>query len=173
MCSSVSPSLSVDNRATNTASAQYVTPPSSFIEPLTPPATDERFPQTKRILAYFKDLQSGHRKLCGEQTWIQFRLGEGEFDEVVRRLEGDPDLNRYVNDKIRYDYDGRTRQFVIRMLSDIHETFREALHQEIWKWIKRLGAREDNVGVFARGMADTEGALANYFYFRIPTAHSY
>jgi hypothetical protein len=49
------------------------------------------------------------------------------------------------------------------MLNDIHETFREALHQEIWKWIKGLATREDNVGIFARGMADTEGAPSYKF----------
>ena len=49
------------------------------------------------------------------------------------------------------------------MLSDIHETFREALHQEVWKWIKTLAVREDNVGIFARGMADTEGAPSYKF----------
>lgn len=27
---------------------------------------------------------------------------DGEFDEVVRRLEGDPDLDGYVKDKIRW-----------------------------------------------------------------------
>jgi len=49
------------------------------------------------------------------------------------------------------------------MLSDIHETFREALHQEIWQWIKTLAVREDNVGIFARGMANTEGAPSYKF----------
>jgi hypothetical protein len=49
------------------------------------------------------------------------------------------------------------------MPSVIHETFREALHQEIWRWIKELAARNDNVGIFARGMADTEGAPSYKF----------
>lgn len=66
-------------------------------------------------------------------------------------------------DAHRYDYDDRTRQLVIRMLSDVHETFREALHQEIWQWIKTLTVREDNVGTFASGMADTEGAPSYKF----------
>jgi len=96
-----SPSTTVDNRATNSTSGQYVTPPSSFIGPPTPPATDERFPQAERILEHFKDIQNGQRRLCGKQTWIQFWLADGEFDELVRRLEGNPDLNGYVKDKIR------------------------------------------------------------------------
>ncbi|KAF2450856.1 hypothetical protein P171DRAFT_348482 [Karstenula rhodostoma CBS 690.94] len=163
MSNSTPPSPTVDIPATNTVNAQYVTPPSSFIGPPTPPATRERFSQVEHILAYFKDIQSGRRKLCGKHKWIQFWLVDGEFDEIVRRLEEDPDLDGYVKDKVRYDYDHRTRQFVIRMLSDTHETFREALHQEIWKWIKGLAKREDNVGIFARGMADTEGAPSYKF----------
>ncbi|KAK7189311.1 hypothetical protein DPSP01_012985 [Paraphaeosphaeria sporulosa] len=161
--SNSAPSSTVDIPATNTVNAQYVTPPSSFIGPPTPPATEERFPQAERILAHFKDIQSGRQRLCREQRRIQFWLVDGEFDEIVRRLEGNPDLNGYVKDKVRYDYDYRTRQFAIRMLSDIHETFREALHQEIWKWIKELATRDDNVGTFARGMADTEGAPSYRF----------
>ncbi|PVH90908.1 hypothetical protein DM02DRAFT_577520 [Periconia macrospinosa] len=163
MCNSTPSSPIVTNRATDITSDQYITPPSSFIGPPTPPATEGRFPQAERILTNLRDTQRGHPKLRGKHWCIQFSLADGEFDEIVRRLEGDPDLNRYVKDKIRYDYDYKTRQFAIRMPSDIHETFREALHQEIWKWIKELATREDNVGIFARGMADTEGAPSYKF----------
>ncbi|KAF9728433.1 hypothetical protein PMIN01_13566 [Paraphaeosphaeria minitans] len=132
MSNSAASSLSVDIPTTNTTSAHYVTPPSSFIGPPTPPATEERFPQVKRILAHFKDIQSGRPRLCRKQRWIQFWFADGKFDKIVRRLKGDTDLNGYVKDKVRYNYDYQTRQFAIRMLSDIHEAFREALHQEIW-----------------------------------------
>ncbi|KAH8725902.1 hypothetical protein GQ44DRAFT_771846 [Phaeosphaeriaceae sp. PMI808] len=150
------PIVSQETPATGT---HCVTLPSSIIGP----ATEERFPQVERVLVYFEDIQSGRRKLCGEQTWIQFRLTGGEFGEILRRLRGDPNLYGYVRDKIRYDYDDQAQQLIIRMLSDVHETFREALHQELWRWILKLAAREDNVGVFAKGMADTEGAPSYKF----------
>jgi hypothetical protein len=70
---------------------------------------------------------------------------------------------QHADDARRYDYDDQTRHFVIRMPSVIHETFREALHQEIWRWIKELAARNDNVGIFTRGMVDTEGAPSYRF----------
>src|SRR5690606_1069295 len=101
--------------------AQYVTPPSTAppapSTPPTPPATDEGFAQAKSILAHLEDLQSGLRTLCAEQTWIQFQLVEGEFDELLRCLERDPGLNSYVHDKIRYavlDEKCRGNMFIVR-----------------------------------------------------------
>jgi hypothetical protein len=101
MCNPFFSSTAVDDSPKNIEGTEHVTPPSSFIGPPTPPATDKRFPQAERILAHFRDIQSGHRKLCGDQSWIQFWLGEGEFDELVRRLWGDPGLERFVKDKVR------------------------------------------------------------------------
>ncbi|KAL5117542.1 hypothetical protein ACEQ8H_004572 [Pleosporales sp. CAS-2024a] len=102
--SNSTPSSPLDIPAT-TVGAHCFTPQQGFIAPLTPPTTEDKFPQAERILALFKDIQSGCRRLCGEQEYIQFQLVDGEFDEILRRLEGDPDLEGYVNDKIRIGLD--------------------------------------------------------------------
>lgn len=80
---------------------QETIPPLSFTErPLTPPPTDEkRFPQVPRVLALFKQIQTG--RSTRRDPWTEFQLAEGEYDEVERRLQQDESLWGYAKDKIR------------------------------------------------------------------------
>lgn len=80
---------------------QKITPPPGFTERLlTPPPTDEKqFPQVPRVLALFKQIQTGRSTRRG--PWTEFQLAEGEYDEVERRLQQDESLWGYAKDKIR------------------------------------------------------------------------
>lgn len=80
---------------------QKTTPPPSFTErPLTPPPTDEKqFPQIPRVLALFKQIQTG--RSTRRDPWTEFQLAEGEYDELERRLQQDESLWGYAKDKIR------------------------------------------------------------------------
>jgi hypothetical protein len=67
---------------------------------LTPPPTDEKqSPQVSRVLALFKQRQTGRHNR--RDPWIELQLAEGEYDEVERQLQQDESLWEYVKDKIR------------------------------------------------------------------------
>ena len=81
---------------------KHITPPSSFVDaPLTPPPTDKKaFTQAPRVIALFKDIQVGRH--IKQHPWTEFRLAQGEYNEVERRLKRNESLSGYVRDKIRY-----------------------------------------------------------------------
>lgn len=77
------------------------TPPSSFAEhPLTPPPTEEkRFFQVPRVLRLFTDIRAGKHIYQG--PWIEFKLAEGEYNEIERQLRQNEALSGFTKDKIR------------------------------------------------------------------------
>jgi hypothetical protein len=80
---------------------QHITPPSSFTnQPLTPPLTDKRpFTGPFHVIALFRQIQAGRNTKQG--TWIEFRLTQGEYDEIESTLQQDDVLSGFVKDKIR------------------------------------------------------------------------
>ncbi|KAF2726979.1 hypothetical protein EJ04DRAFT_539181 [Polyplosphaeria fusca] len=118
--------------------ATHITPPSSFAnDPLTPPPTDEiPFPQARRIVSLFKSIQDG--RYSQKQSWSEFQLVPGEYDEIERQLERDEALSGYIQDKIRYDYNVETRRLVVRMPSGVHELFIDAVEDAIRSQLKAI-----------------------------------
>ncbi|KAL4927742.1 uncharacterized protein BDV17DRAFT_282406 [Aspergillus undulatus] len=110
--------------------ADQTTPPGSFVSPiLTPPPTDGK-PNSSRILNAFKRHRRGYRP-C---PWLVFHLNPEAYDEALRLLKANTDLGKYVNDRVRYDYDPCRSRLTIRMPTPVHEIFcakvvREITHQ--------------------------------------------
>lgn len=102
---------------------QHITPPLSFVgAPLTPPPTDEKaFAQAPRVIALFKDIQAG--RYIKHHPWTEFQLTQGEYNKIERQLSRDKSLFGYVQDKIRYDYNGESHRLVVRMPTGIHKLF--------------------------------------------------
>lgn len=81
---------------------QNVPLPSSFVAAsLTPPPTEDQvFTQAPRVITLLKDIQAGrHAK---EQSWTEFQLAVGEYDEIELQLKQDKWLFGFVKDKIRF-----------------------------------------------------------------------
>lgn len=78
-----------------------ITPPSSFVvAPLTPPPTGEKaFTRAPRVIALFKDIESGRH--VNEHSWTEFQLAKGEYDEIECQIKRDEPLLGFVRDKIR------------------------------------------------------------------------
>ena len=91
-----------------------ITPPSSFANhPLTPPPTDEKqFAQVHRVIALFEEIRAG--KHIKRHPWTEFRLVEGDYNEIERQLEQDEVLSGYVKDKIRCVYRENDRRLLTR-----------------------------------------------------------
>jgi hypothetical protein len=81
---------------------QHITPPPSLADaPLTPPPTDEKqFVQVHRVLALFEQIRAGRH--VKRDSWTEFQLVPGEYDDLERRLKQDEALSGYVEDKIRW-----------------------------------------------------------------------
>lgn len=77
--------------------ADQITPPGSFVSSiLTPPPTDGK-PNTSQILDAFKRHRRGYRP----SPWLVFHLKPKAYDEALRLLKSNADLEEYVNDSVR------------------------------------------------------------------------
>ncbi|KAH5617514.1 hypothetical protein HBI23_255100, partial [Parastagonospora nodorum] len=71
-------------------------------------------------------------------TRIDFQLAEGEYGQIASALQSDDVLSGYVEEKIRYDYDGDKRKLAVRMPTGIHERFIDAVEDDIRSQLKRI-----------------------------------
>jgi hypothetical protein len=80
---------------------QYVTLLSSFTQqPLTPPLTDKKLSaEARRVITLFRHIQAG-RDTRGD-TWTEFQLATGEFNQLQSTLQQDGVLLGFMKDKIR------------------------------------------------------------------------
>ncbi|MCJ1386747.1 hypothetical protein MMC17_009873 [Xylographa soralifera] len=129
---------------------QNITPPSSLIDtPLTPPSTDEKaFIQAHRVITLFKDIKAGRH--VGQHSWTCFRLAPGEYDEIERQIRQDESLFGFAKDKIRYDYDGRSHQLVVRMPTGVHEVFIKGVEDAIRSQLKAIRDGSNEAAFFAQ-----------------------
>ncbi|KAA8627250.1 Z1 domain containing protein [Pyrenophora tritici-repentis] len=117
---------------------QHVTPPPSLTDqPLTPPLTDKKpFAGALHVIALFREIQQGRNTT--RDTQIEFELAEGEYDHIERTLQQDHVLWGYVQDKIRYDYDEDQCRLVVRMPTETHELFIDAVEDDIRSQLKKI-----------------------------------
>jgi len=129
---------------------RHITPPSSFVgAPLTPPPTNEKaFTQAPRVIALFKDIQAG--KHIKHHPWTEFQLAQGEYDEIEHQLDRDKLLFGYVQDKIRYDYNGESHRLVVRMPTGVHELFIDGVEDAIRSQLKVIRSGSDRAALFAQ-----------------------
>jgi hypothetical protein len=80
---------------------QHVTPPPSFPnQPLTPPLTVRKTSaEALRVIALFRQIQAA--KNINQDTWIEFQLAQGEYDQIQSTLQQDSGLLGFVKDKIK------------------------------------------------------------------------
>lgn len=129
---------------------QHATPPSSFTQqPLTPPPTDKKpSAEARRVITLFRHIQAGRD--TGGDTWAEFQLATGEFDQLQSTLQQDGVLSGFVKDKIRYDYDEENCRLVVRMPSAVHELFIDGLEDEIRSQLKAIRGESDGKAQFAQ-----------------------
>lgn len=83
-----------------------ITPPTSFTgKPPTPDSLPKdrrpikRSPEARAILQHFKDIQRGVDK--ERNPWQIFPLNPEDYEELLRLIEEDEQLEGYVEDKLR------------------------------------------------------------------------
>ncbi|KAK4981164.1 hypothetical protein LTR66_001493 [Elasticomyces elasticus] len=126
------------------------TPPSSFVDPpLTPPPTEEKaFIQAARVLQLFQARKAG--RPVGRVPWTRFQLVPGEYDEIRTQIERNESLHGYIRNKIRYDYDARSLQLIVRMPTAVHELFVAGVEDAILSQLKAIRDGSGNGAEFAR-----------------------
>ncbi|KAK5011711.1 hypothetical protein BJ546DRAFT_690914 [Cryomyces antarcticus] len=129
---------------------QRITPPSSFVNPpLTPPPTGEKaFVQAARVVQLFRDRKAG--RPIRLDPWTRFQLIPGEYSEIQSRIERDESLRGYTRDKIRYDYDSRSLQLVVRMPTAVHELFIDGVEDAVRSQLKLIRYGSGGAAMFAR-----------------------
>ncbi|KAF7513922.1 hypothetical protein GJ744_006536 [Endocarpon pusillum] len=129
---------------------QHVTPPSSFTnQPLTPPLTDKTpFTTALRVIALFRQIQAGRD--TKQRPWTVFQLAPGEYDEIESTLQQDDELSRFVDAKIRYDYDGYKCRLVVRMPTHVHERFTDKVEDAIRSQLKEIRNGSGRMAHFAQ-----------------------
>ncbi|KAF1841541.1 uncharacterized protein K460DRAFT_388461 [Cucurbitaria berberidis CBS 394.84] len=120
------------------AQHQHVTqPPSTTDQPLTPLLTDKKpFAGALRVIALFRDIQAG--RITKRDTQVEFQLAEGEYGHIERTLRRDDVLSGYVQDKIRYDYDEDQCRLFVRVSTETHERFIDAVEDDIRSQLKKI-----------------------------------
>ncbi|EOA82634.1 hypothetical protein ACJQWK_04790 [Exserohilum turcicum] len=126
------------------------TPPSSFVNiPLTPPPTNEK-PDTQadRVITLFREIQAG--KHSNQDPWTEIQLKPGDIDKLERLLKQNEELQGFVKDKIRYDYDAEKHQLVIRMPTAVHELFIARIEDSVLSQLKIIREGSDDAAAFAQ-----------------------
>ncbi|KAF2118101.1 hypothetical protein BDV96DRAFT_569234 [Lophiotrema nucula] len=155
-----------DDAQSLSATSEVITTPSSFVN--APPASNKEKPsssratfrQANRVVALFKDIKSGQYEL---QPWTKFQLQPGEYDEIERLVLNDTDTSLwgFINNKIRYDFDGDRNQLILRMPTAIHERFVTLVKQDIDAQLKSLATSttlEESVTHFAQRVCNLGSA---------------
>ncbi|KAL5118396.1 hypothetical protein ACEQ8H_003746 [Pleosporales sp. CAS-2024a] len=136
----------------NIAHQQLVTPPpTSTKQPLTPPLTDKKQSLgVQRVIALFKQIQAGTDTV--QDGRIEFQLAEGEYDQIESLLHSDDALSGYVEDKIRYNYDGNKCKLAVRMPTAIHDCFIQAVRDDIYNQLKEIRNGSGKKAKFAQNV---------------------
>lgn len=128
--------------------ANNKTPPGSvFLRPLTPPLTAER-PLSKgaqNVVNRFRLHREGYRP----NPWWERPLKPKDYHQVLDSLDVDERLQKYVDDKVRYDYDPCHSLLTIRMPSPLHDTFCAKIVDEISRQIRHYRQSGGLVSSFA------------------------
>ncbi|KAJ5096708.1 hypothetical protein N7456_007429 [Penicillium angulare] len=121
--------------------AAKANPPASLLEDfLTPPLIAEK-PLSRsgaRVLNCFKLHRAGVRP----QPWWQHRLPPGDYSKVLNVLVRDENLQNYVEDKVRYDYEPRHSYLSFRMPSPVHNIFCAGIAEEVLRQLKQFEQTE-------------------------------
>ena len=137
---------------------------------------EEHYPQASRIIELCKSFQAG---TYGEQPpWNHFDLKPGEYEEIQRRINSDEYLWGWVNDKLRYDNDSRTRRLTIRKTTNLHEMFQGQFAWPITKQLHELAKGTGASALFAAiirciGHADLEFSSGDAWFSRRSPDASY
>ncbi|KAH7302819.1 hypothetical protein B0I35DRAFT_214882 [Stachybotrys elegans] len=116
--------------------------------PLTPPASVERS-ALDRTVDDFVNILKNHRDSQLNVQESSAKLSPSQLDRLQAALNAEPSLGSYAEDKLRIDYDPKSRDLRIRMPSPIHEFLSASIADEIYENIKRIAAQGDATGEFA------------------------
>ncbi|KAG8408025.1 hypothetical protein J3459_018261 [Metarhizium acridum] len=135
-----------------------VTPPQSFRSspPPTPPPTGEK--PSRAVTGIIEDIktrQSGHSRFT--DSWIRYPLNEGQYAELLQRVQSDELLWDYVNHKLRYDYIPSAKRLVFRMPTELHEWVISSVVGDLQHQLQKLGAGHGASAGFARAV-DARGS---------------
>lgn len=130
--------------------------------PLTPPSSNGTFKAVNRIIAAFKDLQSGK-----SPREVEFLIEWEDYCELQDQLELDKELSDYVRCKLRcvnlntpkimnlrenlnrYDYDPKDKRLLLRMPTRVHELVLDRLDKEIERQIGQIRAGSGEAAILA------------------------
>lgn len=142
---------------------EEITPPNSFTSK---PPTPKSLPKNRRplpgaivdIIQLFKNIQRGVD--TDRSPWRTYHLTPEDYEELVHLLEQDEHLWGYVEDKIRFDYSPGEQKLIVRMPSELHDTFARQVDVCIENQLAQLRDGTDAVARFAlaivsQGNADT------------------
>ncbi|KAJ6069163.1 hypothetical protein N7499_011050 [Penicillium canescens] len=125
------------------------TPPGSvFVPPLTPPPTVEKplSKSTQNVVNRFRLHREGYRP----GPWWEGRVRPNDYTQVLHVLDADRPLQKYVDDKLRYDYDPCRSRLTIRMPSPLHDTFCARIVDEISRQIRQYQQNGGPAANFAK-----------------------
>ncbi|KAH8679716.1 hypothetical protein BGZ60DRAFT_235953 [Tricladium varicosporioides] len=120
--------------------------------PLTPPATDE-LPSTLNpqspVSAVLDLIKQRQRYNLTDQSQ-RFKVRPSEYKSLLARLEQLPELQKFVNDKLRLEYNPLEKTLYIpRMPTTIHKSFSEQVSGETKAQLQRIKTGSDEAAKFA------------------------
>lgn len=130
------------------------TPPSTEDDQLEP--TPNRIPSqhVRDVLRAIRLRQQG-RKWASSSAWQRFSLTDSEYEQVQKILrDEEPDLNAYVQDKLRCDYFHSAQYLVLRMPSALHDIFIRFVAADIKEQLKAIAASASPSAEFAKDILD-------------------
>ncbi|RDL33125.1 Uncharacterized protein BP5553_08564 [Venustampulla echinocandica] len=138
------------------------TPPESFTDPLTPPATDEKTKATciSSVISEIRRRKHGH-SLSGK-PWHRFVLDAHQYKDLQRHLQLDSSLWDYFVHKLRHDYFPSAKLLILRMPGLLHESLASYVTQEITLQLRAIAQSDSPSAEFAGDIDNNASAEINF-----------
>ncbi|USP80714.1 hypothetical protein yc1106_07988 [Curvularia clavata] len=135
--------------------------------PLTHPSGEKAFLHAHRVFELFNSIRNGTN--TNEDPEIKIQLSKKEYAHLQERLEQNPTFCNYVQEKIPYYYDEKTRAVIVRMPSRIHECFLWKFDNHVQTQLASICSEHRKQANFAQrvdawgsAMIEFEGSEVNY-----------
>ncbi|KAJ5644232.1 uncharacterized protein N7484_006739 [Penicillium longicatenatum] len=124
------------------------TPPGSVFMPPTPPPTVEKplSQSAQTIVNRFRRHRKGYRPT----PWWEGQLKPSGYTQVLHALDTNKSLHKYVDTKLRYDYDPNRSRLTIRTPSPLHDTFCARIVDEISRQLRQHQQSDSPIANFAQ-----------------------
>lgn len=130
------------------------TPPSTEDDQLEAPQSCVPSKQVQDVLRALRLRRQGS-KWVPPSAWPRYPLTNSEYDQVRRILrDEEPDLDGYIQDKLRCDYFRSDQYLVIRMPSVLHEIFTSVVAADITAQLRAIAASASPSAELAKDIID-------------------